>query len=103
MASRRRTRRRRVSSPTPSSGSGCCGVTPTPESRSMSITQSRSALDLLAEAIVAEAAESSGHRRLFLGRYLGLEPVALHEALLERAGRTLTLADGTALEAVEAG
>lgn len=69
----------------------------------MSTTRSRSALDLVAEAVVAEACASSGHRRLFLGRYLGLEPGELHDALLERAGHTLDLVDDVPpLAAIEA-
>src|SRR5437763_1453529 len=104
MASRPRTRRRRASSPTPSSGSGCFAATPTPVNRSMSTIQSPSALDLVAEAIVAEAQASVAHRRLFLGRYLGLEPSELHSALLERAGTTLELVDDVApFRAVAAG
>lgn len=68
---------------------------------------------LIADALVAEARATSGHRRLFLGGFLGLPPAAVFAALRERidpdnrvtvtGGREAVVLQGVALGETDAG
>lgn len=70
----------------------------------MSTTRSLSALDIVADALIGEAASSSAHRRLYLGPRFGLDAGELLETLLERTSGELHAGGGLpVLKTVPAG
>jgi hypothetical protein len=68
----------------------------------MSAIQSRSATGIVADALIAEAATSPAERRLYLGRYLGLDLDALNDTLLGRSRDEIEI-DGVSMATVRAG
>jgi FtsK/SpoIIIE family len=63
-------------------------------------TDAEFAAELIADALIEEARASSGHRRLYLGRFIGTQPAQLFSALLARVDPAESLSVSSATQTI---